>query len=129
MCTWARACLLPLLWASSCDAELTATLHSEQYSSRRAFSSSVSVSVGSFGSWPGPDGGSGGLSSSASPVEGSEGAADVALWARGEATGAGVDEVIGDADGRDSLSMSESVKGVGPGDDSAGTEQPSLRAL
>lgn len=32
----------PLLWASSCDKELTATLHSEQYSSFLALSSSVS---------------------------------------------------------------------------------------
>ena len=32
----------PLLWASSCDRELTATLHSEQYSSFLALSSSVS---------------------------------------------------------------------------------------
>lgn len=91
------------------------------------------MSVGSSGSWPGPDGGSGGPSSSASPVGGSErAAADVALWARGEAAGAGagagVEEVVDDADGRDSLSMSESVKGD-PGDDSAGTEQPDLRAF
>lgn len=35
-------CLVPLLWASSCDKELTATLHSEQYSSFLALSSSVS---------------------------------------------------------------------------------------
>lgn len=35
-------CLVPLLWASSCDRELTATLHSEQYSSFLALSSSVS---------------------------------------------------------------------------------------
>lgn len=33
---------LPLLWASSCDKEFTATLHSEQYSSFLALSSSVS---------------------------------------------------------------------------------------
>jgi len=33
----------PLLCASSCEAELTATLHSEQYSSLFAFSSSVST--------------------------------------------------------------------------------------
>lgn len=32
----------PLLWASSCDRELTATLHREQYSSFFALSSSVS---------------------------------------------------------------------------------------
>lgn len=32
----------PLLWASSCESELTATLHSEQYSSFLALSSSVS---------------------------------------------------------------------------------------
>ncbi|TNN56936.1 hypothetical protein EYF80_032834 [Liparis tanakae] len=32
----------PLLWASSCDMELTATLHREQYSSFLALSSSVS---------------------------------------------------------------------------------------
>lgn len=31
-----------MLWASSCDKELTATLHSEQYSSFLALSSSVS---------------------------------------------------------------------------------------
>lgn len=36
-------CLVPLLCASSCEAELTATLHSEQYSSLFAFSSSVST--------------------------------------------------------------------------------------
>lgn len=35
-------CLVPLLWASNCDKELTATLHSEQYSSFLALSSSVS---------------------------------------------------------------------------------------
>lgn len=35
-------CLVPLLWASSCDKELTATLHREQYSSFLALSSSVS---------------------------------------------------------------------------------------
>lgn len=35
-------CLVPLLWASSCDRELTATLHSEQYNSFLALSSSVS---------------------------------------------------------------------------------------
>lgn len=35
-------CLVPLLWASSCDKELTATLHSEQYSNFLALSSSVS---------------------------------------------------------------------------------------
>lgn len=32
----------PLLWASSCDKELTATLHNEQYNSFLALSSSVS---------------------------------------------------------------------------------------
>lgn len=47
---------LPLLWASSCDAELTATLQSEQYSRRLAFSSSVSGSA----SWSG-SGSEGGL--------------------------------------------------------------------
>lgn len=36
---------LPVLCASSCDRELTATLHSEQYSSFLAFSSSDSEIV------------------------------------------------------------------------------------
>lgn len=36
----------PALWASSCDSELTATLHREQYSSFFAFSSSDSAEVG-----------------------------------------------------------------------------------
>ena len=36
-------CVSPLLCASSCEAELTATLHREQYSSLFAFSFSVSV--------------------------------------------------------------------------------------
>lgn len=48
-------CVSPLLWASSCDAELTATLQSEQYSRRRAFSSSVSGSAS--GSTPASGGG------------------------------------------------------------------------
>lgn len=78
------------------------------------------------GSWSGSDGSSGGLSSSASPVEGSEGGADVA---RGEARGAGVDEVIDDADGCASLGGSERINGADPGDESAQAKQPNLRFL
>lgn len=36
-------CFEPMLWASSCERELTATLHSEQYRSFLAFSSSDST--------------------------------------------------------------------------------------
>lgn len=39
-------CLVPLLWASSWDRELTATLHREQYSSFLALSSSDSAEQG-----------------------------------------------------------------------------------
>lgn len=68
---------------------------------------------------------SGGLSSSASPLEVSEQAADVALWSRGEATGAseGVDKVSDDAQARTSLSAGESINGVNPGVESAETKQ------
>lgn len=78
------------------------------------------------GSWSGSDGSSGGLSSSASPVEGSERGADVV---RGEARGAGVDEVIDDADGCASLGRSERRNGADPGDESAQAKQPNLRVF
>lgn len=78
------------------------------------------------GSWSGSNGSSGGLSSSASPVEGSERGADVV---RGEARGAGVDEVIDDADGCASLSGSERINGADPGDESAQAKQPNLRVF
>lgn len=77
------------------------------------------------GSWSGSDGSSGGLSSSASPVEGSERGADVV---RGEARGAGVDEVIDDADGCTSLGRSERINGADP-DESAEAKQPNLRVF
>lgn len=56
-------CLEPALWASSCDRELTATLHREQYSSFFAFSSSDSVEGGaSFEeAWEVAGGGGGGV--------------------------------------------------------------------
>lgn len=68
---------------------------------------------------------SGGLSSSASPLEVSEQAADVVLGSRGEATSAseGADKVNDDAEGRASLSTGESINGVNPGVESAETKQ------
>lgn len=120
--------LLPLLWASSCDAELTATLHSEQYRRRRAFSSSVSASLSASGSasgsWSGSEGelSSGGLSSPTA-AEGVSGAvAAVALIGTiGEAAGAGVGvvRVIKDAKGCAALSTGDSSRGAAPGTPSA----------
>lgn len=123
-CLTAPASLVPLLWASSCDAELTATLQSEQYNSRRAFSSSVSGSVSPSCSTPGSRSGSGGglscdgLSSPPAAEVASGGAvATVVLGTNGEATGAGVGvlTVAKDTRGCANWRIGRSGKGVFPG--------------
>lgn len=106
---------------------MTATLHSEQYRRRRAFSSSVSASVSASGSASGSGSGSDGEPSSAglsSPpaTEGVSGAtAAVLLGTLGEVAGAGVSAVrfIKDARGCASLSTGESGRGAAPGPASA----------
>lgn len=117
--------LLPLLWASSCDVELTATLQSEQYRRRRALPSSVSGSVSASGSASASGSGSEGELTFSSPptaevVSGAEAA--VELGTNREATGASVG-VAGVARGCVGLSKGESGRGVAPGFTSAGRKQ------
>lgn len=124
ICSRFSKCLLPLLWASSCDAELTATLHSEQYRRRRAFSSSVSASVSTSGSVSGSRSGSEGEFNVESPpaAEVVSGAvAAIMLGSMGEATGAGVGivRVIKDTKGSADRSTGESGRGIAPGTTSA----------
>lgn len=112
--------LLPLLWASSCDAELTATLQSEQYRRRRAFSSSVSLSVSASGSASGSRSGSEGefsfdcLSSPPAAEVVSGAVAAVLFRTIGEATGTGVG-IVGVAKGCAGLSTGDSGRGAAPG--------------
>ena len=131
--------LSPLLWASSCDAELTATLHSEQYRRRRAFSSSVSGSVSASGSASGSGSGSDGELRVESPpaaevVSGAEaGARAVAmavLGTIGEATGAGVGVVRVDKEAKDraDLSTGESGRGSGSGPGTPSVEREEIMA-
>lgn len=116
-------CFLPLLWASSCDAELTATLQSEQYRRRRAFSSSVSGSVSASGSTSGSGSGSAGDWSSAgfSSTPAAEvvswDVAATAFWAAGEEAGASVGAVGVDVNpsGCAGRGTGDSGRGAAPG--------------
>jgi len=122
--------LSPVLWASSCNAELTATLHSEQYMRRLAFSSSdsPSASASPSGSASGSRSGSEGESRVESPPPVAEvvsgAAAAGVLWTIGEATGGGDHggRIVKEANGSAGVSTGDSGKAAAPRTPSAARE-------